>query len=108
MTVLAIEPQLVDHHWAHISGHAPELAATCHHYLDQIAVSVRPGTVRSADTALRIFASWLIDHDPTVRSLRQVNRGHIEAYKLWLATRENQRGQPLKRPPSASAPACCE
>ena len=44
-----------------------------------------------------MFASWIIDHDPTVVSLRQVNRRHIEHYKLWLATRENQHGQPLKR-----------
>jgi integrase len=97
MTVLAVQPELVDHRWARIGAHAPELAATCHHHLDQIAVSVRPGTVVSADTALRIFASWLIDHDPTARSLRQVNRRHIEAYKLWLASRENPRGQPLKK-----------
>ena len=30
-------------------------------------------------------------------ALRQINRRHIEHYKLWLATRENQRGQPLKK-----------
>ena len=28
--------------WARITAHAPMLAATCQHYLDQIAVSVRP------------------------------------------------------------------
>jgi integrase len=97
MTMLAIEPEPIDHRWARITTHAPLMAATCRHYLDQIAVSVRPSTVASADIALRLFASWLIDHDPSTRSLRAVNRRHIEAYKLWLATRENHRGQPLKK-----------
>ena len=30
-------------------------------------------------------------------AFRQINRRHIEAFKLWLATRENQRGEPLKK-----------
>ena len=61
------------------------LAATCRAYLDQIAVSMRPATVANADVALRLFAGWLIDHDPSTTSLGSVNRGHVEAYKLWLA-----------------------
>jgi integrase len=97
MTMLAIEPEPIDHRWARITAHAPRLAATCRHYLDQIAVSVRPATVTGNDVALRLFASWLIDHDPTVRCLGSVNRGHIEAYKLWLADRENMRGEKLKK-----------
>ena len=97
MTMLAIEAEPVDQRWARITAHAPVLAATCRHYLDQIAVSVRPNTVNSADIALRLFASWLIDHDPTTTSLGSVNRGHIEAYKLWLANRENTYGEKLKK-----------
>ena len=60
-------------------------------------VTARPSTVKAADSALRIFSEWLIDHDPTVIALRQINRRHIEAFKLWLATCENQRGEPLKK-----------
>lgn len=97
MTMLAIQAEPVDHRWARITAHAPMLAATCRHYLDQIAVSVRPATVEAADKALRLFASWLIEHDPTTTSLGSVNRGHIEAYKLWLADRENMRGEKLKK-----------
>jgi integrase len=97
MTMLAIEAEPVDHRWARITAHAPTLAATCRHYLDQIAVSVRPATVACADVAMRLFASWLIEHDATARSLGSVNRGHIEAYKLWLANRENMRGEKLKK-----------
>ena len=97
MTMLAIEPEPIDQRWARITAHAPILAATCRHYLDQIAVSVRPATVTCADVALRLFASWLIEHDPRVRALGSVNRGHIEAYKLSLAERENMRGERLKK-----------
>lgn len=97
MTMLAIEPQPADERWARIATHAPVLAATARDYLDQISVTARPGTATSADIALRLFGSWLVDHDPNVVALRQVNRRHIEHYKLWLATRENGRGEPLKK-----------
>jgi len=46
---------------------------------------------------LRIFSDWLFEHDPNVIAFRQINRRHIEAFKSWLATRENQRGHPLKK-----------
>jgi integrase len=97
MTMLAVRPEPIDHRWARIASQAPTLAATCRQYLDQIAVSVRPNTVVNADIALRLFAGWLIDHDPATRTLRDVNRRHIEAYKLWLANRQNYRGEPLKK-----------
>ena len=97
MTMLAIEPQQRDQRWARIAAHAPLLASTCHDYLAQISVTARPSTVRAVDTTLRIFADWLIDHDPKVIAFAHINRRHIEAFKLWLATRENQHGQPLKK-----------
>ena len=97
MTMLAIEPRPRNDRWADIEAHAPVLAATCHHYVEQIAVSLRPASVEHADRCLRLFADWLIDHDSTIVALRQINRRHIEAYKLFLATRENPRGFPLKK-----------
>ena len=60
-------------------------------------MTARPSTTKAVDACLRIFSEWLIDHDPTVIAFRQINRRHIEAFKLWLATRENQRGEPLKK-----------
>ena len=97
MTMLAIEPQPANERWARIAAHAPVLVATARDYVNQIAVSARPNTVEAADRALRIFADWLIDHDPDVVALRQLNRRHIERYKLFMNTRENHRGQPLKK-----------
>ena len=68
---------------------APRLGATMLTYLDQLAVSQRPGTIQSTDTALRLFAGFVIDHDPKVRSARQVQRRHIEAYKTTLTAPAN-------------------
>jgi hypothetical protein len=81
MTVLAIDPEPINHRWARITAVAPVLAATCRDYLDQIAVSLRPNSVAGADVCLRLFASWLIDHHPDVHALRQVQRRHSEGYK---------------------------
>jgi site-specific recombinase XerD len=97
MTMLSIEPQPRDERWTHIACHAPVLASTCQDYVAQISVTARPSTTQAVDACLGIFSEWLIDHDPTVIALRQINRRHIEAFKLWLATRENQRGEPLKK-----------
>ena len=97
MTMLAIEPRArrraLDTHRRSRAGPRCDRRG----YIDQISVTAAAGTVTSVDVALRLFASWIIDHDPAVVSLRQVNRRHIEPFKLWLATRENQRGQPLKK-----------
>lgn len=97
MTLLSIEPQRSNPQWDRIAGHAPMLASTCQDYVAQIAATARPSTATAVDSALRIFAQWLIDHDPNVVAFRQINRQHIQAFKPWLATRENQRGQPLKK-----------
>jgi integrase len=97
MTMLALEPQPIDLRWASITSKSPVLAATCRSYLDQIALTARPGTVAAADRALRLFADWLNGHDPTVLALRQLHRRHIEHYKLFLGARENGNGQPLKK-----------
>ena len=59
--MLAIEPTPIEQRWARITAHAPELAATCHHYVAQVAVSLRPASVDHADRCLRLFADWLIE-----------------------------------------------
>ncbi len=97
MTMLAIEPQPADQRWDRITRHAPVLAGTCRDYIEQILVSARPATTEAVDRCLRLFADWLIANDPNIIAFRQLNRQHIEAFKLWLGTRENQKGQPLKK-----------
>ena len=90
--MLSIKPQHRDERWGRIAAHAPVLASTCQDYVAQISVTARPSTAKAVDSALRIFSDWLIDHDPYVIAFGQINRRHIEAFKLWLATRDNQRG----------------
>jgi len=73
--------------WDEVAARAPEMAATMRRYLDQLAVSARPATVRAAEGILRLFAGHVSEDDPTCRSLAAVERRHIEGYKLWLAAR---------------------
>ncbi len=91
---------IVDYHddprWERVARMAPVLAATCRFYVDQIAVSSRPATTDAADKNLRYVAEWLIAHDPAVVAFRQLNRGHIQDYKRYLANRESPQGGPLK------------
>ena len=66
---------------------APRIASTMTSYLDQIAVSSRPGTVEAANLALRVFCDHLIEVDPTCDAVAGIGRHHIESYKLALAKR---------------------
>jgi integrase len=79
--------------WVQITTAAPQLAATMKKYLAQIAVSSRPGTVESADLALRVFAGHLIETDPSCLCVADVTRHHIESFKLALVARPGKRGQ---------------
>lgn len=63
-------------------------------YLQQIALTFRPGTVSLADTSLRTFARFLTSHDPAITRMRDVRRAHIEAYKTWLPNHPGYRGAP--------------
>src|SRR5512140_1333125 len=59
-------------------------------YLEQIACVLRPGSVVGTDLALRSFAAFLAEQAPEVRTLDQVHRRHVEAFKPWLAARPGQ------------------
>jgi integrase len=69
--------------WRAVHAAAPRLAATMLAYVAQIEVSLRPSTARAVDTDLRIFARFLVDHDPALAGVADVERSHIEAFKLW-------------------------
>ena len=73
--------------WEEIAAWAPRLAQTMTEYLDQIAVSSRPGTVSAADLALRTFVEHLMEAHPTCCSVKSIGRPQIESYKLALAKR---------------------
>jgi hypothetical protein len=58
--------------------------AAVRRYLEQVARSLRPGSVSNADQALRAFAGFLHQSAPEVVSVAAVVRGHIEAYKVRI------------------------
>ena len=87
-------PSRQDLQWAVITEAAPVLAGTMGRYLDQIAVSLRPATVTSAEVMLRRFAGWLVSNHPEVNGLVDVERRHVEAFKRFLPTLPGKTGRP--------------
>ncbi len=85
-------PREVD--WPVIADAAPVLAGTMRRYLDQIALSLRPASVTSADGMLRRFGGYLTANHPEVGALVDVERRHIEAFKRYLPTRPGRNGRP--------------
>lgn len=79
--------------WEPLETAVPLLAATMLRYLDQIALSLRPGTVGQADTSLRAFAGWLTDHHPEVDTVPAIRRVHVEGYKIWLHRQDGYQGR---------------
>ena len=80
--------------WPTIAKDAPVLAATMMRYLDQLALSLRPASVVSADGMLRRFAGYLTANHPEINALVDVERRHIEAFKRYLPTRPGKNGRP--------------
>jgi hypothetical protein len=72
-------------------------AATAQRYVTQIALSLRPSTVRDAERSLRELGTFLAGYAPEVSGVADIRRGHIEAYKTWLAGRPKLGGGTLHR-----------
>jgi len=84
--------------WPQIAETAPVLAATMLRYLDQIALSLRPSSVRATDGILRRFAGYAIVHHPEIVAVADIERRHIEAFKRYLPTRPGRNGRPPLSP----------
>ena len=82
--------------WAALAERAPTLVATMRRYLEQVALSLRPGTVDHHEGVLREFARFLRE-DGAVTAVAAVTRRHVERYKAWLAERPAQRSARLHR-----------
>ena len=88
-------PVTVPPQWRAVHQAAPRLAVTMLRYLDQITVSLRPATVRAVGTDLRIFAGFVLGHDPGLSCCADIARFHVEAFKVWQMAQPGLRG-PLK------------
>jgi len=62
----------------------PNIAVTVRRYLQQLALSLRPGTMYQEKTRLFRFFSWLARSTPEVTRTDQIQRCHIEAFKEYL------------------------
>ncbi len=76
--------------WDEVTAAAPVLAATMRRYLDQLAVSLRPGSVAAIEITLRQFAGHLVETG-TVTAVAEIGRLEVEAYRTWLAGRGGYR-----------------
>jgi integrase len=83
--------------WAEIHLAAPLLAETMNRYIEQVGLSLRPGTTRRHEAVTREFALFVLERDATVAGAADIVRRHVEEYKIWLAERPAARGGQLHR-----------
>ena len=81
-SVAARDSQAVGPGWEAIVQHRPQLAAAACRFLDQIAVSLRPNTMIKIDQVLVGFCQHLLDNHPEVACFADIERTHIESFKL--------------------------
>jgi integrase len=66
---------------------ASEIRRVMVRYVEVRGAVLRPTTITSLVEGLAIFGEFLGQRHPQVRSLRQLQRGHLEAFLTWNATR---------------------
>jgi site-specific recombinase XerD len=82
--------------WAQMSAAAPQFVATMRRYLVQLTTFLAPRSVEVADQTLRQFTRWVtITTDVVV--VADIERRHVEDYKVWLAGQPGQKGQLLAK-----------
>jgi integrase len=62
----------------------PSISDMVRRYLQQLALSFRPGTLKQERCRLFRFFSWLANTTPEVTTVNQIKRRHIEAFKEYL------------------------
>mgnify|MGYP001391784131 CR=1 FL=1 len=82
--------------WAHMSGAAPQLVATMRRYLVQLTTFLAPRSVEVADETLRQFTRW-VTTTTDIAVVADIERRHVEDYKVWLAAQPGQKGQLLAK-----------
>ncbi len=62
----------------------PDIAVPVRRYLQQMALSLRPGSAYQEKTRLFRFFFWLAHNNPEIIRIEQIQRCHIEAFKEYL------------------------
>ena len=82
--------------WARMSTVAPQVTSTMRRYLVQLTTFLLPRSVEVADQTLRQFARWITTcTDITV--VADIERRHVEDYKVWLAAQPGQKDKRLAK-----------
>jgi integrase len=86
---------------------APEIRRAMLAYLEARQAVLRPTTVRKLANNLACFGEFLGERHPELASLRDLQRGHVEAFCTWLPTRSwrGRRAAPSRRVGVSSAAA---
>ena len=77
-------------------GAAPQLVATMRRYLVQLTTFLAPRSVEVADQTLRQFTRW-VTTATDIAVVADIERRHVEDYKVWLAAQPGQKGQLLAK-----------
>ncbi len=85
------KPRTREEMWSTVPN--PAIRQTAWHYLDQLALIRRPGTIKNHEGALRDFFTWLAQTYPEVDTVAAITRLHIEEYKTHLRTSRNPSGK---------------
>lgn len=80
-------------HWEQLGSRAPQLVDTMRRYLNQLAITMRPSSVKLTDTTLRQLGDYLVEHHAGITSVAQIRRTHIEGFKAAVGARSGYRGR---------------
>ncbi|TPQ23218.1 hypothetical protein [Streptomyces sporangiiformans] len=86
--------------WARVPA---RMAETMQHHLQQIAGTLRPGSVKKAELTLREFALLVAAEDAAVSCVAELKRRHVERYRQWLLEQPATSGARCTGTPSATA-----
>lgn len=82
--------------WALMASAAPQLVATMRRYLVQLTTFLAPRSVEVADQTLRQFTRW-VTTGTDITVVADIERRHVEDYKVWLADQPGREGQRLAK-----------
>src|SRR5580700_3304035 len=71
------------------------LAETIEAYLGQLSLSLRPTSVVSFTSDLKMFAAFVATNHPEVRGVGDLERRHIESFKVHMAAAPGHKGPRL-------------
>jgi len=82
--------------------HQPAIREAMVRYLQVVSTTLRPKTVESRAASLALFGRWLGECQPSVTTLHQLRRQHLEEFLAYNASRACRRRCPGRWPPMST------